>query len=514
MSSFATNLLACSSFLLLCIFPVIAQDTDENFYHSRKEAERRYLDNEIHHKIFRFFDSAYIDDHHEYDGHVVVVKGNLQVEGIVNGDILVIWGDVDLYSTAQVNGDITSIDGHIRLVNGARVSGNMLETRWRNLLDRNREFPQYFHRHFSDREDTFEVPHFEENFDLRYNRVEGAFFSVKAPRKTGYGYHQVNGYGFVGYGFESKDIRYQVGLDRWIFDPYDYRTEIGVEIHDLTDSKDTWRIGYQENSLAAFFLKQDYMDYFRRSGWSTHLSQNFTKAIKATVGYRRDDYRSLESRTNWALFNDSRSFRLNPALGEDEGDMRSIYGQIEFDTRDDCYENGGLALQLSAESSYPELGGDFDFQRYTAQLIFRERSYHGSGLSLRMMAGTSVGDLPFQKNFELGGISTLRGFAYKAFRGNRLFLTNIEYRLDSGVFGDIIPIDDINFIIFGDIGDAWNGSENENWYDSFRPLTWRGLKSDIGVGIADKSGSFRLNFAKRTDRDQDILVTLRLQHPF
>ncbi|NIT55067.1 MAG: hypothetical protein GWN00_02110, partial [Aliifodinibius sp.] len=73
----------------------------------------------------------------------------------------------------------------------------------------------------------------------------------------------------------------------------------------------------------------------------------------------------------------------------------------------------------------------------------------GERIRLRMMAGTSEGALPLQKNFELGGISTLRAFNYKAFSGNRMFLTNVEYVFDSDILGSFLGIDHFNLIIFG-----------------------------------------------------------------
>ncbi len=483
----------------------------------RKKAERRYLNYSGDKSIHRYYRTTVIRRNEIVNGHVVVNDGDLEIHGVVDGDVLVIGGDVEAFRSAIVNGDITSVDGTVFLYENAKVRGKMLETNWENLSAKNRYSKSYGYGYTPSNYGTLRMPHSDNHVIARYNRVEGAFLGFAVPKELRYRAGNFSSYGFGGYGFETRKFRYQIGVDRWFFDSFKFRTELGVEFHDLTDTKDLWRIDYVENSLSAFFIKKDFHDYFRRRGYSVHFSQNISPFFQVKAEYRRDEYRSLSRSTNWALFAGNRDFRENPSLGDDEGQMRSLYTQLVIDTRDDLPNpHKGVYLNLNAEKSAPNfLGGEFDFERYMAEVQFFVPITFGESLRLRGMAGTSQGYLPLQKNFELGGISTLRGFDYKEFSGTRMVLANIEYVVSSGLFRGFLGLDELNFIIFGDAGDVWSGSPAETITESFRPLRIDNLKSAIGIGFSDHDGNIRLNIAKRTDRsDNAIEVFFRLNQPF
>ncbi|NIT55068.1 MAG: hypothetical protein GWN00_02115, partial [Aliifodinibius sp.] len=338
--------------ILIGILPVYLYGQNihqEDTKELRARAESRYLADTHKIPIRRYFHSTEIKPDEVINGHVVVVKGDLGIWGKVNGDVLTLYGDVEVFDNSAVNGNITSVGGRVILHDNGKVEGNMLETHWKNLLTDQNSFLRFHSYDNYTPYSKFEIPDSDHQIALRYNRVEGVFLGLEVPRQWRYPTAHLSGYGFVGYGFESKDIRYQIGLDRWFIDSMDYRTEIGAEYHDLTDTKDLWRVGYTENSLAAVFFKQDYHDYFRRKGFSVYLRQNLTRAFLIGIEYRNDDYESLRSNTNWALFGGDKNFRRNPLLGGDEGTMRSIYTEISLDTRDNFeHPRKGWYINLSA----------------------------------------------------------------------------------------------------------------------------------------------------------------------
>ena len=86
------------------------------------------------------------------------------------------------------------------------------------------------------------------------------------------------------------------------------------------------------------------------------------------------------------------------------------------------------------EMSNSDLRSDFSFNQYVLELRHYLPISRNERLDLRFKAGSAEGTLPFQKLFELGGISTLRGFEYKEFVGDRLLLANIEYNLSPSIF--------------------------------------------------------------------------------
>jgi len=482
-------------------------------------AESKYLDLSKTEQIFRFFKDTEIAREEELNGHVMVLNGNLSVRGKINGDVLVVWGDVRVFNTGEVNGNITSVGGTVEVYDNGIVRGDMLETNVRNLIGKNKKITRLFRKSYKkDRYGTIPISGKGEDLVFKYNRVEGLFLGLHFPKRFVPEVGHFSVYGFVGYGFKLKDMRFQVGLDRWFFDPIDYRFEIGGEIHSLTDTKDLWRIPYFENTLATLFLREDFQDYFGREGFSLHVSQNITPYVKGTVEYRNDDYTSLTNHASWSLFGGHKVFRPNPSLNGYEGNMRSIYGELLVDNRDDWdFTTTGWLIKLSAEVSSADLGGDFSFNRYLVDVRHFRPITSGENLNFRVMLGSSEGDLPFQKDFELGGISTLRGLRFKELSGNSMLLVNLEYRIHSRFLGSEIPLfgEHFSLILFTDIGDAWISPNTYDITDRLRMLEWNHLKHDIGIALADPEGDYRLNIARRTDKsNNDFVITFRISQPF
>ncbi len=503
----------------LMISALMAQEVSREEMKIVEKAQQRFLSESSQEKLQKFHGDVEVKPGETLDGHVLVIHGNLSVRGRIRGDVLVLWGDVIIDNGARVDGNVTSVGGTIRIYGNGTVSGEMLETNPNNLIGKNKTFTWYYKRSVdSDQYGTIPIENTGNHVIFKYNRVEGVFLGLNAPKQFIPDVGHFSLYGFAGYGFELKKWRYLVGLDRWFFSPRDYRFEIGGEFHSLTDTKDLWRMPYLENTLAAFFLREDFHDYFQREGFSAHVSQNFTPFLKVTVEYRADRYGSLKKGTDWSLFGGKKKFRPNPPLGKDEGDMRTVYGEIYWDTRDDRnYTTRGWYARFSAEAAMEDLGGEFDFRRYLLDIRHFWPIADGENLNVRLMLGSSEGHLPVQKNFELGGVSTLRGFEFKEFRGSSMLLGNVEYRINSRIVGESLDLCGSCFdvILFTDWGWAWDASETTDVQQRLQMLRWDRLKSNVGIALASSDGDLRINFAKRTDRSHDDwVVTFRISQPF
>ncbi len=59
-------------------------------------------------------------------GHVVVLKGNAEIHGRIEGNVVALDGDVVLHPGAVVTGDVLSIGGHVRQLGGL-ISGSQME---------------------------------------------------------------------------------------------------------------------------------------------------------------------------------------------------------------------------------------------------------------------------------------------------------------------------------------------------------------------------------------------------
>jgi len=504
-----------------------------------RKAKQKYLRNSTKME-YRYRDDTVISDNEKIDGNIIVVKGNLTVYGEVDGDILVLYGNLRIKDSAYINGNATTVDGRIYQDRNSSISGNQIETRARNLYpdddwDEDYNDDNYSRGYDIEDEDwnwrhsrryygnygTLPFRDIDEHAVVRYNRVQGLFIGPRVPKVISGKYNYFTMHGFAGYGFREEKWRYELGLDRWLFNQRQYRFEIGAQVYDLTDSRDEWLLSTHENSLAAFFLKDDYHDFYRRTGYEVHINQNFTIFLKGTLAYRNDDYASLSRHANWSLFNGDDKFPENPAINE--GNMRSIYGQIYLDTRDniDLPRQGWFALLAVETSSKNNLKSDFSFNQYTLEVRRYQHFGYKERLDMRLKIGSAEGTLPVQKLYQIGGVSTLRGYGYKSFAGDRMILANFEYNINPRIFStDLFFLDDLSYILFYDIGYAWNtknldAEKSFKWHEGFSHLQLNDMKSDIGMAFALDDGNIRFSLAKRLDSGKHSLkFAFRIIKPF
>ena len=521
--------------VLVLLFSTLISGQDYQPTKLEEKAKQKYFKNRSK-KEYRYRNNTQIGEDEIIDGNVVVIKGDLIIHGEVLGDVLVLFGDVRIKEKAFVDGNTTAVNGRIYQARNAKVSGNQIETRAKNLFphdgwDDDYEYDDGYSHEYDDEDwgwswakrhygnySTLPIKDINDSFVLKYNRVQGLFIGPGIPKFIGGKYNYFTLHGFAGYGFKEKKWRYELGLDRWLFDKRNYRFEIGAKIYDLTDTRDEWLLSATENSLASFFLKDDYHDFYRRTGYEIHASQNFTIFLKGTIAYRNDDYESVSRHANWSLFNGDDKFRENPAI--DEGNMRSLYGELYLDTRDNI-ENprrgwyGLLAIETSNNSG---LKSDFSFNQYTFELRRYQTFGYKERLDIRIKIGSAEGRLPLQKQFQMGGLSTLRAYTNRSLVGDRMFLANFEYNLNPRIFStNFFIFDELNYIIFYDIGDAWNSNrvKDEKWYEGFERIKLNKLKSDIGLAITLDGGRYRFSFAKRLDSGKDpITFSFRMVKPF
>ncbi len=483
----------------------------------RQAAERRFLKKHTP-IVIRYVGDYNVPPNEPIQGDLVVTAGNVTVAGEVQGTLLVVRGNAILDSTSHVNGDVICVEGKIERQPGSTIDGDMVETSAGAVQNGHREWKdeddeygwtRSLRRYNRDRWDDEDEP-----FILRYNRVDGLFLGPRLPREYGYGrFLNFGMYGFGGYGFASKEWQYQIGGE-FNFN-FLGRTTVGLEAHDLTASEDEWIIPEDENSLAAFLIREDFRDYYKRQGFSAYASQQIG-TLKLTGTYRDVDILSIKKETNWSLFGGNKRFRNNPAI--DEGRLVSTMASLQFDTRNHPRRpHQGWLIDVQSEFSRQKYHSDFDFDRVIVDIRRYQPVNWGQNLDFRLRIGSSRGALPAHYLFDLGGISTLRGFDFKSFTGNRMILGNLEYRLDAGRgrAHDIWFLQPFNLIFFVDSGLAWFGDDLSAIDKSFDFLTINKLKTNVGIALTDSDGRVRLNFARRTDvGGQGLTITLRLNRDF
>ena len=367
---------------------------------------------------------------------------------------------------------------------------------------------------------TFPWETIDERILFRYNRVEGLFLGLNYPQKYYWNDDKFSLFASGGYGFKSHRWRggigasQQFGIENRIF-------EIGTEIHSLTDTKDQWIIDIEENNLAAIILRDDYRDYFGREGfsiWSGFYKKWMRTDLQFQIAYLNDQYESLERRTNWSIFGGDKIFRENPNI--EEGRMKSILTSFKIhSTQSQRIFTSGWSASISIEAAGRAFGGNYDFNSYTIDLRRYQPITRYSNLNIRFRTASATNDVPVQKSFELGGLSTLPAYRFKEFTGNRMLLANAEYLINGKMLDDVefFPswlLRNLNIIIFADAGYISNVDKDASVIKGFQDINSKNLHSDWGIGIGTRDAKLRLGFAWRTDKSSPPMVFLRLNRPF
>jgi hypothetical protein len=347
-------------------------------------------------------------------------------------------------------------------------------------------------------EDThYAGDHFDFGLGLGYQRVDGVSILFRQE--------------LLHYDWRVPEMRlreiYSTQQEKWFYDVgIDQRLlasvplYVGGSVYKITDSNplDKEIIGTAENGLAAFFLKEDYRDYFTRDGSTlrARLGLPFHSTLK--VAYMDDDYMSLENQTDWSLFRGSTEFRPNPPI--DDGEMNSILTSYTLDTvnSDKCVPNGVL-VTVAMENAGGDIGGDF----YFTTLMFDARNYVKLSpyqfLRYHFKLNTRTqGTLPLQREFYVGGIGTLRGHDYKELTGDQMVLGSLEY----GAYATR----KIGIYAFVDTGKAWYGDGG---------FTDQRLELDVGIGVEFLCHQTQVYAARDVkESGSPILVGLRLNRTF
>ncbi|MGH2568142.1 MAG: hypothetical protein ACRDGA_07365, partial [Bacteroidota bacterium] len=455
------------------------------------------------------------------EGNVVVKGGDLTVYGEIDGDVLVVGGTLYVKDGGLITGDARVISGDIVLDEGGVIEGSMDKTGsrtagYREPRERFRTGSTALNANWVNELTTLD------NFIFRYNRVEGVFLGLGSEKRYYWdGYRDYSAYGSVGYGFKSHRWRLNLGVARQFVLDEGHLLEVGVEGHNITDTKDQWLIRQGENTAAAFFIHEDYRDYFGRAGWGLNTAytvqlEDFTGQFK--VEYLLDTYRSMDNRTEWSLFGGDKVFRPNPAI--QDGKMRSVVASLGVSTVSKTMEGQeGWSAFGTAEFAEDSFGGDFGFRQYVADIRRYQPLSRYDNFNIRLRVGTSEGELPPQKLYELGGLSTVQVLPFKSMAGNRMLLANAEYIVNGNFLHDIKfwpswLMRQINFVVLGDAGWMRSVRPSASFDAGFGELQLKQFRSNLGVGVSTRSGSFRIAYLWSTDGTNLNRTIFRFSRPF
>jgi outer membrane protein assembly factor BamA len=200
--------------------------------------------------------------------------------------------------------------------------------------------------------------------------------------------------------------------------------------------------------------------------------------------------------------------------------MRSILTSAGLSTvTKTMYGPEGWSIFATAEFADKNFGANFGFNQYVLDVRRYQPLGRYDNLNVRLRAGTSESLLPVQKIFEIGGLSTLHGFPFKSQAGNRMILVNAEYIVNGDFLGELEfwpswLMSGINFLVLGDAAVVRSEVPGTSWNEGFSGIRFSEFRHDVGVGVASRSGSFRLAYVWRTDQREPARFIFRFARPF
>jgi hypothetical protein len=421
-------------------------------------------------------------------GNAFCIGNELVIEGEVNGNVVSLFGDVKLMSSAVCQRDVLAIGGSIHKHRLARVNGTYQSTDdWHQVKAR-------YHRRSRDDKSAVQL-----GAGAAYNRVDGLLIMPEITFQSEEKF-MPKFYFKYGYGFASKRSVYQLGIEQKLFD-YN-QTKLGGSVYRLTKTEDNWISDSSENSLYAVLAREDFRDYYGAEGGDIYVEQHLGFAHTFRVEYSYEALSWLPAHTGlWSLFGGDKRFRQNfssvdaschndavPDYDKNEAVLKASYVLNTVEDERGELARAGWVGGVHYEHSSSRLGSDFTFDRFIVELRRYQPLTYMQNFNVRLMYGGANGNLPLHRLFYLGGIRTLRGYDIKQFYGSRMALANCEYVVD-------FPRTIVGLALLFDIGKT-------GWESDFLSEgEWRG---DVGIGVRFDDW-LRLELTRQINGDTDKL---------
>ncbi len=446
-------------------------------------------------------------------GNVAVLGGPFILGGRIDGDVLVINGDLRLQRGAEVTGHVIVVGGGVNGAGLARIVGGIEE--YREPLRFRQEASGLVHAPLVDTGITAgrDFPFGRTDLLIAarhdYNRVEGLPIEIGPRIRFG----RINPTVFEALAIYRSSAGVRIDPDRMGFS---LRLEqflaggrtarIGLRAYSDITAIESRGLAERENSLSTFVLHKDLRDTFERRGiaaWFRYARAGWPHDL--TLEYRDESNRSVAPGSPWSLFDNDQPWRPEPLIAE--GRIRSLTGRFVYDTRNEVADpaagwliaaeveqglHGNLrrpeAVNLAGDTIPPTRARElfthasFDLRRYV-------RLGPGSRMAFRAYAAGSPNGLglPAQRQHTLGGEGSLPGYATFAFDCNarntewtssgqlfypnygcsRVALVQLEYQAafpflarQFGALGRSFDLEHlVRWVVFFDAGRAWNEPE-------------------------------------------------------
>lgn len=305
---------------------------------------------------------------------------------------------------------------------------------------------------------------------VRYNKVEGLSFGAVAT--ADFGRLRIDASGRIG--LADGEPNGQLALvretpaARWSLSAYRQLVAANPELRPFSST----------NSLMALFAGRDDGQYFRARGVSLSVEDSDGANWSVRAWYQRESAAAVE--TDWSLPHlldrDHQFFDNIAAAAATQTGASLILRHNERMSTD---------VLLGAEANLSASTGDYDFSTGTlrASLVITPDS--PLGFALTAAVGTSLGSVPVQSGFFLGGTHTVRGYPGSFRSGDAHWLVRAEVSRGSVA---------ARLIGFVDLG--WVGSRTDFGLDDGYAGAGVGLslldglvRFDLAQGLRDPGGT-------------------------
>ena len=502
-------------------------------------------------------------------GDVAVLNGPITIAGHVTGRVLAINADVLLRRGARIDGDILVVGGEVEGVDSASVGGEIRV--YHPPLRYSQVGDQLIAQVDAGSDDQW-WRRFERRGRRNFNRLDiataGVFNRVEGlPVRIGPVLYRDQGWGHLRLGAAAilrtassfsgsqsdvgHDVHGEIRIGR------EYGATLSARLFDVVDGVEQWQLSNLETGLASFVFHRDYRDYFGRHGGQLRAALRATDNADLTLSYGDERWSSRSAHDPFTLFKNDLPWRVNPLV--DDGRFHVANLTLRVDTRNDefnpwagwyllaDYERGtgqidalaptsmGVRVATSGPTRYQR--GFFDLRRYN-------RLAPTAALNLRfVLGGWLSGDaLPLERRLSIDGPGTIPGFDFRVNGGtdvgtcaagvplpgrpaqcDRISLAQLEYRSDIRISvsdGDAITRRnrfraDGAWVFFADAGRGWlvNGPDSPLNYGRTELPPLSSYRTDIGGGLDfDQIGIY---LAKALSVPAEPLnVFLRVRHRF
>ena len=322
-----------------------------------------------------------------------------------------------------------------------------------------------------------QLPTFE--FDRpRYNRIEALSIGGRGDEILGKGY-SLHASARIG----VADLEPNVELTG---SRSDLRRTLSLTGYNRLVSANDWGnpLGFG-SSISAFLFGRDEGFYYRASGVELTSTPDVAGASAFTWGLFAEQERTARQETNFSIAHETNGVDFVPNVQAAKG---TYVGARTRYTRSFGLDPQGFRLF----SDFRLEGAHGDTANYGRAALDLTTS-HGIGdgaVSLTVAGGSSVGEVPPQRFWFLGGSRTVRGHRAGTEAGNAFWLARAEIAHGMHV---------VRPVLFGDIG--WAGDRRE-WRDIGQPMSGAGagitildglIRFDVARGITPKPGQWRVD---------------------